>query len=161
VTIQLPVAHLPLVEFSVNNLTRSIECSKCKGDLWDMWGTTARCSNCGYERPYHRRNSRDDKVTPSQERALQVIKKYFDGSKFSLDGEATTEITKWKTELQKGTGIYYISVEIGSGNIWSLDGGHFGITRRGAIRVLSVYRVSADKGYQAHIAKMVGGKVGW
>jgi hypothetical protein len=145
----------------MTDLTRSIECPTCKCDLWDVWGDTANCANCGYERPYHYRTAKDDKVTPSQEKSAQRIKRYFDGSQFSIDGEPTTKITKWETELQKGTGYYFVVVETGN-SVWSRDGGHFAIGRRGGIRVLSIYRLTDDvKDQRKHIAKMVGGKVGW
>ncbi len=140
-------------------LTRSIECPECKNDLWDMWSNIAECSNCGHKRPYHQRNARDDYVTLSQERAANRIKKYFDGSRFSRDGNPTTEITKWAPTLQKTTGIYYISIETGSSSIWTIDGGHFSIGRKGGIKVLLSYQLSTDRtATEKHIANMIGGK---
>lgn len=142
-------------------LTRSIECPECKNDLWDMWNNIAECSNCSYKRPYYQRNARDDSVTPSQERSASRIKRYFDGSQFSRDGEPTVEITKWAATLQKMTGLYYISIETGSDRVWTLDGGHFSIGRRGKIKVLSTYGLTTDREEtEKHIANMIGGEVG-
>ena len=142
----------------------SIACKKCENDLWEeRYGDDLlHCTNCTETRPYIRRQKRDDIVTPSQERKLAAIKRYFDGSQFSLDGEPSKEITKLETHLQEGTGLYYISIETGSNSIWSLEGGYFAIGRRGGLRVLSVYRVTDDKkALQTHIAKILGGKVRW
>lgn len=144
------------------NIT-SIACKKCGNDMWeDRYGDDLlRCTNCMETRPYIRRQKRDDIVTTSQERKLAAIKRYFDGSQFSRDEEPSKKITKLETYLQEGTGLYYIKIETGSNNIWSLEGGYFSIGRRGGLRVLSVYRVTDnEKALQAHIAKILGGKVG-
>ncbi len=146
----------------MTKLTRSVKCPECQGDLWDAYGNTAECSNCGHERPYHRRSTRDDSVTRSQKYAAQRIRRYFDGSKFSGTGKPTKVVSKWETELQEGTGLYYVNIETDTGNIHLLDGGHFAIGRRGGIRVLSSYKMSKTrKDDLKHLAKIVGGKVGW
>ncbi len=145
----------------MTHLTRSVKCPKCGNDIWDILDDTAKCWNCGYKRPFYRRNSRDDSVTPSQKKSAKKIRQYFDGSLFSQDSEPTREITKLKTTLQQNTGIYYVSIKTKPGNVLTLDGGYFAIGRRGAIRVLSRYRVSkTEKEDMKHIAKMIGGKVG-
>lgn len=55
--------------------TLSIECKKCKNTFWETFSNTAECINCGFERPFHSRQARTDKMSPAQEEMIEFAKK--------------------------------------------------------------------------------------
>ena len=50
--------------------TVSISCKECGNNFWETFGDTADCTNCGFERPFHQRNARTDKMSPAQEKMI-------------------------------------------------------------------------------------------
>ena len=105
---------------------------------------------------YHRHNGHDGEKTKSQAKSLAQIKRYFEDCSLS-------PLRKFEETFQTETGWIYISVET-NGNIYTREGGHFCIGRRGGVRVLSTYTLNPKddpKFYARHYAKMLGGKVGW
>lgn len=55
-------------------MIKSIACEKCGNDFWEAFGDTADCTNCGFERPFHSRQSRTDKMSPAQEKMIKFAK---------------------------------------------------------------------------------------
>lgn len=132
----------------------SIACKNCGNDLWDVYTKTAECTNCGFERSYHSRKPSNE-ITTSQQKSIDRIKSFFDGSKF---GNEPKELAKFEVK-STDYGTAWVSVET-SDHVLTMRGGQFSIGPKGAIEVWSVYEISDDKEETAqHYARMVGGKV--
>jgi len=143
---------------------RSIVCQNClpeeyrnRTDLhgyWEIEGNIARCANCGYERPYHRR-TRSNKINPSQQRSIDKIQAFFDERQWRDEPKELARFEIKHTDY----GTLWVSVET-SDHPLTMRGGHFHIGPRGAIEVWSVYGTCDDRRKRArHYAKILGGKV--
>lgn len=55
-------------------MIRSISCKECGNDFWEVCGDTADCTNCGFERKFHSRQARTDKISRAQEEAIELIR---------------------------------------------------------------------------------------
>lgn len=133
--------------------TVSIKCPKCNGDLWEVTGDTAECTNCFYERPYHRRNGNSGKMTPSQKRKIKHIRNWFKRY-FRKD-----DLARFEAKYQNETGLVYLSVETDE-NYLIMDGAFFCIGRKGGVKILNTMGLSNVHNEQFY-AKFLGGKVGW
>lgn len=127
--------------------------------LWEVYGDVAECTNCGFERPYIRRKAKTDKITPSQQKAIDRIRDYFKDWREWDNAYKHNELHKFEVELTD-YGTVFVSVEDVE-NYLIQRGGHFSIGRRGGIRVHSTYGLGSYEGQKEHYAKMLGGKVGW
>ena len=132
--------------------------NKVKG-YWDIYDNIAKCTNCRYERPYHRRKRQNDKITPSQQKAIERIKHCFKDWRSWDEAYKHDELHKFEVELTD-YGTVFVSVEDVE-NYLIQRGGHFSIGRRGGIKVHQVYGLSRYDGQEKHYAKMLGGKIGW
>ncbi len=54
--------------------TASIPCKECGNDLWVAYTDVAECTNCSFERPFHPRNVRTDKMSPAQEKMIEFAR---------------------------------------------------------------------------------------
>jgi hypothetical protein len=127
--------------------------------LWDVaWDTDdnriAVCTNCGFIRPYPRRQARVDQITPSQQRQIDFIKGWFE--KRMLYGEQT-ELYRFEVELWE-TGKVHVWAETTESYLTS-NGVMLLIGRRGGITILSAIGLSKvfNKKYYA---KKFGGRIG-
>jgi hypothetical protein len=124
-------------------------------DLNYIW--SFRCNNCGFTRPY-KRKQRGTTETPSQSRAAERIRKYYTGEWYTRNPEAITTIHKFEKKMQGGT--MFVSVDTND-SILS-EHGHFAIGRKGKIEVIGVGFVGWDRKQRIehgrHVAKMLGGK---
>jgi hypothetical protein len=133
--------------------TRSIKCPKCGNVYWDIcdWKGKAYCGNCNYERPFSRRGTGDG-ITPSQEDAVERIRKFFatrlrDGDDFH---EFTVELMDWgKVEVRVHT----------TDSFYTDYGGQFFIGRRGKIDIASVYSIRGHDEAAPHVARMLGAHI--
>ena len=101
-------------------------------------------------------NGLNEQITSSQLARAEELKRYFDGSRFSRDGEPTKELAKFEAKIQVSTGLYYVSVE--AGKSWALEGGYFAIGRKGKIQIMMVYDLSDKDHARKHYAKMFRAK---
>lgn len=148
---------------------KSIVCKNClpeelqhRKDLRGYWEVdkergVAKCSNCGFERPFTRRKA-SNKITPAQQKAIDRIEHYF------------KDWRSWENEYKHNT-LYRLEVESTDyGTVWVRvedvenyliqQGGLFYIGKRGAITVHQSYELSGDnKSNMKHYAKMLHGKV--
>ena len=110
-------------------------CPECKNDIWeiDREAQTATCTNCFYVRPYYTRRPQEGN-TPSQDRAVAKIRRYFQA--LSRDGQLAAD----ETETQNGLLFYRCQT---TGNVYSQAGFFAQIGRRGKITILSVYDLGA------------------
>lgn len=139
----------------------SVTCTECGNDLWEDRGDDfLHCTNCRNKRPYIRRQKRDDHITKSQQNQIKRIKAYFDGSRYSRDGEPMRELTKFETILQEGTGFVYLSIHTGK-SVYTQEGGFFVIGRKGGLRLLAVYDLTDKDERGRHYCKMLNAKKGW
>lgn len=130
----------------------TVKCPECGNDIWDVlrWKDVAECSNCLYQRPFHSK-TRGTHQTPSQTKALERAKAYFQG--WVTIGELTVE-----TSMQDGL----LFARIHTHENCLVDyGGHLMIGRRGGITVLGSYGfgIGQDDERCRHFAKMLGGRV--
>ena len=134
----------------MSDIIRSIECYRCGNSLWEKSWDTLKCTNCRYERPYHRRQVGTD-ITPSQVKAIEKIRKFF--LRYGLDKEL------YRFDVKNVDGTVWVSVET-SESVFVKFGAHIMVGRRGAIRVASVYDLVDDKKETAKFyANMLGGKL--
>ncbi len=139
------------------DLTRSIKCPNCQNDLWDILGDTASCSNCSTERPYHRQKPHSGQISPSQQKSITRIKRYFEQNWLFDDNK---ELAEAKVTFQDETGYAYLNINTDDFILTSV-GGFFVIGRRGGIKLLHANTISKDKKSDAqHFAKMLGAKMG-
>ncbi len=73
-------------------MLKSIVCPKCSNDFWETFGDTADCTNCGFERLFHSRQSRTDKMSPAQEKMVVFAKKQI----FQNDSNGYPETHEYK-----------------------------------------------------------------
>jgi hypothetical protein len=109
--------------------------TKCKFCGNDIWRTSERegkayCENCNTCRPWHSRKAHTDKMTPSQERAVERIRNYF--LSYSRNG-----LYNFTVNLDNEFGKIFVSVDTDENYLIS-SGGYFVIGRRGGIKCLVV-----------------------
>lgn len=139
----------------------SVTCKECGNDLWEDRGDDfLHCTNCRNKRPYIRRQKRDDYVTKSQQRQIERIKQYFDGSRYSKDGQPTKKLAELEITLQERTGCVYVGIKIGK-SIWTEEGGFFAIGRKGGLKLLNVYALGDKEKLGKHYCKIFGARKGW
>lgn len=136
----------------------SARCPECGNDLWDIRGDKAKCGNCWYERPYHRR-ARGTGVTSSQWRTLNRIVSYYDGSRHSLDGKPTTELTELSATINE-YGKLFVKVQTGK-SVWTEEGVVCWIGRRGGISVCYALGLWGDncQDRDRRTAERLGGRI--
>lgn len=122
--------------------------------MWEIDGEIARCCNCGATRPYYRHKPRPG-IKPSQQRAIERIRHYFDESYWRDKSKPLAQFEIRETDY----GTLWVSVHTSDHPLID-QGGHFHIGPRGAIEVWSVYDICDNEKKKArHYAKMVRGKV--
>lgn len=92
-------------------MIRSIICEKCGNVGWDTFVTVAKCTNCGFERPFHQRQARTDVISPAQEKMIAIAKERI----FANDSNGypgTHEYKLFKVELLDW-GVVQILTEVG------------------------------------------------
>lgn len=55
--------------------TLSIKCKECGNTLWETFGNSADCTNCGFERPFYPRQAQTDEMSPAQKRMVKFARK--------------------------------------------------------------------------------------
>lgn len=126
----------------------SIPCPECGNDLWEIWGNRAHCTNCRYNRPFHRRRGHNGKMTPSQQETIDRVTAWF---KRYFRKESLFEVV---TEFRPGTGHVHLKVQTTDHPLTS-DGAWFSIGRRGGLTVLVTIGLSRvhDKKFYAKFLK--------
>jgi hypothetical protein len=131
-------------------------CKHCTNDIWDIGSNTASCTNCGLERPYTRRK-RGNTITPSQKAASQRIANYFKNN-----WNRGRPLAKVKERFDSRYGFLFLVVET-TDNIYTTQGGHYCIGRRGGIEQLGACDLGANDGHTKHMAKhyakMLGARI--
>jgi len=113
----------------------------------DYTNKTAKCENCEFERVFYPR-SHSNKITPSQYKSIEKIRNYF-------EDKGRTNLHQFEFDLTD-YGLVFVTVRT-IGNVYTMEGGHFSIGRKGAIKVHNSYSLYTK---EKHYAKMLGGKVG-
>lgn len=134
----------------------SIECPECSNTLWDIHhnhndGTDyARCSNCHYERPYHRR-SHGRHMTPTQRDAVERIRHHF--GRYN-DGD----FDKFEVEMSE---IGSVIVSLHTTGKWYSDEYFLAfIGRRGAISIHAYGHGISGKEHNRNMVKLVAKSIG-
>lgn len=114
------------------------------------------CTNCN-EKKLFRTRGKNTGITKSQFRSIKRITRYFVNNWNFGRG-----LNEAKVNFQKETGIVYLSIRT-TGNVYTLEGGHFCIGQRGKINLLSRYALCSDKKHNksmaSHFCKMLNGKL--
>lgn len=123
----------------------------------DREASTAKCNNCGFERPFHSRQCRN-RITPSQQKAIDRIEHFFKDWQSWDNAYKYEQLHKFEVILTE-YGTVFVSVETNDHTL-TMQGGHFSIGRRGAITVHSSYGLIGDRNEtKRYYAQMLQGKV--
>ncbi len=130
--------------------TVSISCKECGNDFWETCGDVADCTNCGFERPFHQRNARTDKMSPTQEKMIAFAKEQI----FENDSNGYSENYEYKRFEVKllDWGKVEVLSEVGCkgdegtlATIFCRTRRHIFIGRRGGLTLCNPARFVEDK----------------
>ncbi len=130
-------------------MIKSVVCEKCGNAFWETFGDAADCTNCGFERPFHSRSAKTDKMSPAQEKMVAFARKQI----FENDSNGypeTHEYKRFEVELLEW-GAVSILTEIGSmtdegtwASIFCRTRRHIFIGRRGGLTLCNPARFVKD-----------------
>ena len=138
---------------------KSIVCERCGNDFWDTCGSIADCTNCGFERPFHTRQARTDKMSPAQEKMVEFARVHI----FENDSNGYPEAHEYKRFEVKlmDWGKVEILTEVGSKTdegtmaaILCRTRRHLFVGRKGGLTLCNPARFVKDKeGHSKRIPK--------
>jgi len=143
-------------------VVKSIRCPECGNDLWtrdfdfgdnlDDREYFMECTNCLHRRSFTPRRAHTDYITPSQKKAIEKIKAYFETWQLHST-EISYELTDW--------GAVSVSVRTDPDRSMLIQkGGHLLVSRNGAITLCSVYDITENtESTRKHYAKMLGARL--
>lgn len=112
-----------------------------------------KCNNCGFIKTFTLRKKIGKRTTPTpaQQRVIDRIKRYFDGTRF---GHKEVLLEEFKVEATDYGG-WWVTVKT-EGNVWTRDGGFFFVGNQGSGYCATAYNLCSDsKKHIAHLNYMI------